>query len=40
LLWNSRDMFGAAGEYDVVVVCRGLGGGEVVSAPLRVIVVK
>jgi hypothetical protein len=33
---NTREVFGAAGEFDVVVVYRGLAGGEVVSAPVRV----
>jgi hypothetical protein len=33
---KTSDLFPAAGDYEVVVVYRGLGGGEVVSAPLRV----
>ena len=33
---KTRDLFGAVGEYDVVVVYRGLAGGDVVSAPLRI----
>lgn len=36
---KTRELFPAAGDYELVVVYRGLGGGEVVSAPLRVSVI-
>lgn len=35
---KTRELFGAVGQYDVVVVYRGLATGDVASAPLRVVV--
>jgi hypothetical protein len=36
---KTNDLFPSTGDYEVVVAYRGLGGGEVVSAPLRVSVI-
>jgi len=36
---KTRELFPAAGDFDLVVVYRGLGGGDVVSTPLRVSVI-